>query len=97
MSPVAPMMSHRRAVATMVLATLLWSIAGVVTRHLDSAASFEVTFWRSAANALAMAALLAWQMGPTRCGAACARAGRCCGGPAWAGASCTPPSWWRSR
>jgi len=25
-------MTHRRAVATMVLATLLWSIAGVVTR-----------------------------------------------------------------
>ncbi|MCO5977944.1 DMT family transporter [Ideonella oryzae] len=64
MTPVAPMMSHRRAVATMVLATLLWSIAGVVTRHLDSAASFEVTFWRSAANALAMVVLLAWQMGP---------------------------------
>lgn len=60
----APMMSHRRAVATMVLATLLWSIAGVVTRHLDSAASFEVTFWRSASNAVAMAVLLSWQMGP---------------------------------
>lgn len=32
---------------TMVLATFLWSIAGVFTRHLDSAKSFEVTFWRS--------------------------------------------------
>lgn len=31
----------------MLLVTLLWSIAGVVTRHLDSAATFEVTFWRS--------------------------------------------------
>jgi hypothetical protein len=41
-------MSHRRAVALMVLVTLLWSIAGVVSRHLDSAGSFEVTFWRSA-------------------------------------------------
>ena len=38
---------HRRAILTMVFATFLWSIAGVFTRHLDSAKSFEVTFWRS--------------------------------------------------
>ncbi len=31
----------------MVLVTLLWSIAGVVTRHLEAARGFEVTFWRS--------------------------------------------------
>jgi drug/metabolite transporter (DMT)-like permease len=31
----------------MVLVTLMWSIAGVVTRHLEAARSFEVTFWRS--------------------------------------------------
>ncbi|MDB5891430.1 MAG: family transporter [Polaromonas sp.] len=31
----------------MVVVTLLWSMAGVVTRHLESARSFEVTFWRS--------------------------------------------------
>ena len=34
-------MSHSRAVGLMVLVTLMWSIAGVVTRHLDSARSFE--------------------------------------------------------
>lgn len=51
-------MSHRRAVALMVLATLLWSIAGVVTRHLDAARSFEVTFWRSLFNALTLLLLL---------------------------------------
>ncbi|MBL8425929.1 MAG: EamA family transporter [Dechloromonas sp.] len=46
----------------MVLVTLLWSIAGVVTRHLDSARSFEVTFWRSFFTALSLAAgLLAWR------------------------------------
>jgi hypothetical protein len=39
-------MTHRRAVALMVLATLLWSIAGVVTRHLDAARSFEVSAGR---------------------------------------------------
>ncbi|MDP1536009.1 MAG: DMT family transporter [Burkholderiales bacterium] len=44
-------MTHRRAVALMVLCTLLWSIAGVVTRQLDAARSFEVTFWRSFFNA----------------------------------------------
>lgn len=42
----------------MVLVTFLWSIAGVVTRHLDSARSFEVTFWRSLFNALTLAAIL---------------------------------------
>mgnify|MGYP003439018746 CR=1 FL=1 len=30
-----------------VLAALMWSIAGVVTRQLHGAAGFEVTFWRS--------------------------------------------------
>ena len=44
----------------MVLCTLLWSIAGVVTRQLDAARSFEVTFWRSLFNATALlVALLA--------------------------------------
>lgn len=51
-------MSHSRAVALMVLATLLWSIAGVVTRHLDAARSFEVTFWRSLFNAVTLILLL---------------------------------------
>ncbi len=32
---------------TMVGVTALWSIAGIVTRQLESAQSFEVTFWRS--------------------------------------------------
>ncbi len=43
---------HTRAVVTLVLCTLLWSSAGVVTRHLDTAAGFELTFWRSLACAL---------------------------------------------
>ena len=55
-------MTHRQAVGLMVLVTLLWSIAGVVTRHLDSARSFEVTFWRSFFTALSLAVgLLAWR------------------------------------
>lgn len=47
-------MTHSRAVALMILVTFLWSLAGVVTRHLDAARSFEVTFWRSAFNAIGL-------------------------------------------
>ena len=43
----------------MVGATLLWSIAGVVTRHLDSATSFEATAWRSVFSAAALIVVLA--------------------------------------
>jgi len=51
-------MKHRHAVLVMVAVTLMWSIAGVVSRHLESARGFEVTFWRSAFNALALVVLL---------------------------------------
>lgn len=42
----------------MVLITLMWSIAGVVTRHLEAARSFEVTFWRSFFTALSLLVIL---------------------------------------
>jgi drug/metabolite transporter (DMT)-like permease len=58
-------MTHRRAVVMMITVTLMWSIAGVVTRHLEAARSFEVTFWRSAFNAAALVVLLAALRGPT--------------------------------
>jgi drug/metabolite transporter (DMT)-like permease len=46
----------------MVLVTLLWSTAGVVTRQLTHAQGFEVTFWRSLFTVLALLAILpAWQ------------------------------------
>jgi len=56
--------THARAVFLMILVTLLWSIAGVVTRHLEAARSFEVTFWRSLFNALALTVALTWLRGP---------------------------------
>lgn len=59
-------MTHRRAVWLMVAVTLMWSIAGVVSRWLDSARGFEVTFWRSAFNALALLLMLGWLRGPQR-------------------------------
>ncbi len=57
-------MSHRRAVLLMLLVTLLWSTAGVVTRHLEAARGFELTFWRSGFNALALIIGLRWLRGP---------------------------------
>jgi len=57
-------MSHGRAAALMVLVTLMWSIAGVVTRHLQAASGFEITFWRSFFNALALVLMLAGWRGP---------------------------------
>jgi drug/metabolite transporter (DMT)-like permease len=59
-------LSHTRAVFTMVAVTLMWSTAGVVTRHLDAARSFEVTFWRSFFTALSLLLILpllrGWQV-----------------------------------
>ena len=48
----------------MVAAALMWSIAGVVSRFLESAARFEVTFWRSAFTVLALVLLLGFMRGP---------------------------------
>lgn len=42
----------------MVLATFLWATAGVVSRHLEAARSFEVNFWRSAFTVLSLLVLL---------------------------------------
>jgi drug/metabolite transporter (DMT)-like permease len=42
----------------MVTAPVLWSTAGVVTRHIERAAPFEQVFWRSLFEALFVAAAL---------------------------------------
>ncbi|KIF81343.1 DMT family transporter [Noviherbaspirillum autotrophicum] len=54
---------HRRAIVLMIIAPTLWSIAGVLTRHLEAARSFEVTFWRSFFSALFVAGALISQQG----------------------------------
>ncbi len=69
-------MTHRGAVWTMVAAALMWSIAGVVSRWLESARGFEVTFWRSAFNAAALIVLLAAMKGPAGLLAALRQGGR---------------------
>jgi drug/metabolite transporter (DMT)-like permease len=55
-------MTHGLAVWTMVGVTALWSMAGVVTRHLEQARSFEVTFWRSFFTVVSLLIILPlWQ------------------------------------
>jgi drug/metabolite transporter (DMT)-like permease len=58
-------LTHSRAVFLMLVATLMWSIAGVVTRQLESARSFEVTFWRSFFTVLSLLVILPFFQGRT--------------------------------
>lgn len=51
-------LSHNRAVLAMIMVALMWSTAGVVTRHLEQARSFEVTFWRSFFTVLSLLVIL---------------------------------------
>ena len=55
---------HGQAVWLMVAVTLMWSIAGVVTRQLEHARSFEVTFWRSLFTVLSLVVILPLWQGP---------------------------------
>lgn len=80
----APAMNHRTAVAWMVGVTLMWSIAGVVTRQLENARSFEITFWRSLWTSLALLLMLGAIRGP----ATLARTLRRGGTELWVSALC---------
>jgi drug/metabolite transporter (DMT)-like permease len=51
-------LTHGGAVWLMVAVTLMWGTAGVVTRHLAQAHSFEITFWRSLFTTLALLVIL---------------------------------------
>ena len=48
-------LSHRQAVFGMLVVTLMWSTAGFITRQLDAAQAFEITFWRSLFLTLSLA------------------------------------------
>jgi drug/metabolite transporter (DMT)-like permease len=55
-------MTHGVAVWVMVANAAMWSMAGVVTRQLEEARSFEVTFWRSFFTVLSLLIILPlWQ------------------------------------
>ncbi len=51
-------LTHNRAVLLMVIVAFMWSTAGVITRHLDAARSFEVTFWRALFTAVSLLFIL---------------------------------------
>jgi drug/metabolite transporter (DMT)-like permease len=71
-----PALSHRGAVLVMVATTLLWSIAGVVSRWLEGSGGFEATFWRSLFNAAALLLLLSAWRGPSALWRGLAHGGR---------------------
>src|SRR5687768_338185 len=56
-------LSHTQAVFLMVAVTMMWSIAGVITRHLEQARSFEITFWRSFFTVLSLLVILPFFQG----------------------------------
>ncbi|WP_066260884.1 DMT family transporter [Hydrogenophaga flava] len=63
-------LTHTQAVFLMVAVTLMWSIAGVVSRQLESAARFEVTFWRSAFTFVSLLLILpVWRASDRAAGA----------------------------
>jgi len=61
--------SRAGALALMCVAPVLWSTAGVVTRHVERATTFELVFWRSLFAFLFVAlALVALRRNPLRMG-----------------------------
>jgi drug/metabolite transporter (DMT)-like permease len=56
-------LTHTKAVFLMVAVTLMWSIAGVITRQLEHARSFEITFWRSFFTVLSLLVILPFFQG----------------------------------
>jgi drug/metabolite transporter (DMT)-like permease len=62
-------LSRAGGLALMCVAPVLWSTAGVVTRHVERASGFELVFWRSLfAFAFVGLALLALRRDPTKIG-----------------------------
>ena len=51
-------LSHTQALGLMVLATLLWSMAGLVSRQMTHAQGVELTFWRSFFTLVSLSVLL---------------------------------------
>lgn len=56
-------LTHTQAVVLMVANAAMWSMAGVVTRQLEAAQGFEITFWRSVFTVLSLLVLLPLMQG----------------------------------
>jgi len=56
-------MTHARAAALMVMASLMWASAGPIARHIEHTGGLEITFWRSLFAALTVALWLLIRQG----------------------------------
>ena len=59
-------MTRTTGVALMIAAPVLWSSAGVVTRHIQSATAVEQVFWRSLFAFIFVFVFLFWKSTPWR-------------------------------
>ena len=56
-------MTYARGVLLVVLAGLLWSFMGLAVRHIDTAGTWAILFWRSAGMVPVLMAFIAWRSG----------------------------------
>jgi drug/metabolite transporter (DMT)-like permease len=56
-------MSYGKGVLLVVLAGLLWSFMGLAIRHIDTAGTWAILFWRSVGMVPVLLAFIAWRSG----------------------------------
>jgi drug/metabolite transporter (DMT)-like permease len=56
-------MTYARGVLLVVLAGLLWSFMGLAVRHIETAGTWAILFWRSAGMVPVLLAFIAWRSG----------------------------------
>ena len=56
-------MTYARGVTLVVLAGLLWSFMGLAVRHIETAGTWAILFWRSAGMVPVLLAFIAWRSG----------------------------------
>jgi drug/metabolite transporter (DMT)-like permease len=56
-------MSYGKGVLLVVLAGLLWSFMGLAIRHIDTAGTWAILFWRSVGMVPVLMAFIAWRSG----------------------------------
>jgi drug/metabolite transporter (DMT)-like permease len=56
-------MTYKKGVLLVVLAGLLWSFMGLAVRHIETAGTWAILFWRSAGMVPVLLAFIAWRSG----------------------------------
>ena len=56
-------MTYGKGVLLVVLAGLLWSFMGLAIRHIDTAGTSAILFWRSVGMVPVLLAFIAWRSG----------------------------------